>query len=158
VSVVSQKLIDVIENSYITPINLSKIIKKEKNMSNSQFEKDESFIKNNNKIVYDHRVLIEGGDEKGNLVEFSTITSKSTHAININNLNDSKNEIIGIMPTIKAPEEFKLSDGFKFEYNSLVKHKSQFDILLEKSNLNELSKSFSLKIKSSKEGVMEQLG
>jgi hypothetical protein len=149
------------EKTFITNENFDKMIRNDNHLSDKGLKQ---LLKNSpvkqKPVEYNHRVLVEGSNENGNISEFSTITSKSIHGINIDNLNISNKEILTILPTIQAPEKIELVNGFKIEYNSLVKHKSQFNVLLENniSNLNEVSQSFSINMKLSKERVMEQIG
>lgn len=158
---VPENLINMMEKPFITNENFDKMIRNDNHLSDKGLKQ---FLKNSpvkqKSVEYNHRVLVEGSNENGNISEFSTITSKSIHGINIDNLNISNKEILTILPTIQAPEKIELVNGFKIEYNSLVKHKSQFNVLLENniSNLNEVSQSFSINIKLSKERVMEQIG
>jgi hypothetical protein len=166
--IVGQNFVEIYRDA-ITKNNISKEIKIQNNLSNSQFKNDFKLVEEEkNAVLYDHRVLVNGvkvnEDGSVNLIYFETVTSKGNHEINLNlskeEANLLKNEKF-IIPTISMPENktIKIED-FSMIYKSAIKKPLTNDhgIKLDEKNVIKMPKGLDKELQERTDGFMEVVG
>ena len=155
----------------ITKNNVSKELKIQSKLTNSQVEKSIN-LEGQNVVPYDHRGFVKGvkinEDETVDLTYFDTITTKANHKINLELSNEEKfllgfekGEPVFIIPTQSMPGNKLIQIGEVsisnkgFVTTSIIKTKK---IQLDENNVLFLPKNFSKELKERAEGFMETIG
>jgi hypothetical protein len=160
------KLIKIYDNT-ITKNNVSKEIKIQNKLLNSQFKKNIIMFEQK-MVAYDHRGIVKGikinKDESIDLTYFETITNKSIHQIN---LNLSKEELVFlppkdyIIPTISMPDNKPVSlENFNMNYKGIIKTPviNNKILKLEEKNVIKIPNGLGKELQERTEGFMEIIG